>query len=148
MKFDVHSSVGGTIISLGGRETNYHSILRITEHHQMLVTVYDITLDDVNQIREADYCCACIKLEEGDYFSLFDVRIREESYSVFSDQSPIKGTATLLARNAIRGSRRFSADDTFAKLYTGPLVKTTKRENIVNHGSLGYGIDFAAGGRA
>ena len=33
-------------------------------------------------------------------------------------------------------------------LYTGPLVKTTKRENIVNHGSLGYGIDFAAGGRA
>lgn len=116
MKFDVHSSVGGTIISLGGRETNYHSILRITEHHQMLVTVYDITLDDVNQIREADYCCACIKLEEGDYFSLFDVRIREESYSVFSDQSPIKGTATLLARNAIRGSRRFSADDTFAKL--------------------------------
>ena len=32
--------------------------------------------------------------------------------------------------------------------YTGPLVKTTKRKKIVNHGSLGHGIDFAASGRA
>ena len=116
MEFDAHSPLAGTIISLDGRDANYRSLLRITEHYQVLVTVYDIAIDDVNQIREKDYCCACVKSDEGDYFSLFDVRIREENYSVFPVRPPIKGTATLLACNAIRGSRCFSADDTFAKL--------------------------------
>ncbi|MBR1473065.1 MAG: hypothetical protein IJ602_02260 [Paludibacteraceae bacterium] len=105
----------GTIVNFDGQDFDFRSILQITEHNQVLVTVYDIAPDVVNQIREEDYCCACVKLDNGDYFSLFDVQVKGESYSIFPDHLPIKGTTTLLARYAIRGSNSFSANDTFAK---------------------------------
>lgn len=115
MELDSQSPFTGTVINFDGKDCDFRSILQITKYYQVRVTIYDITPDIVNQIREGDYCCACIKLDEGDYFSLFDIQVSEQSYSVFPDHLPIKGTATLLARYAIRGSKCFFANDTFAK---------------------------------
>lgn len=115
MENEDYPSLAGTIIGFDGKESNYRSMLQVTEYYQVLVTVYDITPDVVNQIREEEYCCACIKLDMGDYYSLFGIQVRGEDYTIPLNDLPIKGTATLLACYAIRGSNCFFANDTFAR---------------------------------
>lgn len=97
----------GILQSINDKPVNFRAQIRFNENNHTIITIFDITNDCVKQIKECEYCCAVLALDQGGYISLYDLFVERE---VYSDDCI---ALTLFTTNAIKGNKAFQVESTF-----------------------------------
>lgn len=100
----------GILQSLNDKPVYLRAQIHFNENYQTIITIFEINNDYVELIKDCEYCCAVLVLDQGGYLSLFDLLIQQEVGSV-DDIDHI--TLTLITTNVIKGNKAFQVDSTF-----------------------------------
>ena len=104
----------GILKTVNKLSVNFRVSIAINDRNQTIVTAFEVTESVVKEIRDSEYCCGIVALDQGGYLSLFDLFIEQEKRQLIArGEKENNITIELLTTNAIRGATEFEEEDEF-----------------------------------
>ncbi|MCM1466857.1 MAG: hypothetical protein NC086_01815 [Alistipes sp.] len=110
----------GILCKLDDENVNYRAEIAFNEHHQSIIIVYNISIKWEKKIENQKSNFAVLRLENGEYVSIFDFYIEQSVYkSKMIEEKPVGNgiELTLVSSEVIRGTRSFSKDHQFSEIH-------------------------------